>query len=438
MLGWEFPPFLTGGLGKASYGLAKALSAYADLTLVVPRADPARLQENWQLIGLNEIYVTPTVAPSIAPAQISHIDADLDPYTVERLIQHLPLYSLDTLLEQFTNHLDALSPNLNPEQRQLLYQTPDNYGSNLLTKIAAYTETVLELAETIPFDVIHAHDWMTFPAALQIKQRKEKPIVLHVHSLETDRIGAAQVEPKGNLPFRIEQKAFENADAVISVSNYTRDQIIEHYGLPPQLAPSVHNGTEPVKAFSSVKGLKFKLVVWIGRITIQKGTEYLLDTVEKLCGTDQHVKFVVAGTGDQLSHLIEESARRRLSKKILFTGYLNEQKIHLLLSQADVFFMPSASEPFGLSALEAAQFNIPCVISKQSGVSEVLQSALMADYWDTNRLAGYLYALLHYEGLRKEVIQGCRRELQTVNWDESAQKVMILYENVFSRPLMAT
>jgi glycosyltransferase involved in cell wall biosynthesis len=438
MLGWEFPPFLTGGLGKASYGIAKAISAYADLTLVVPQSDPSRFNESWRLIGLNEMYSIPADVSGILPAQISYIDADLDPYIVEHLIQQMPRFSLEALLEQFTNHLDALSPNLNRAQTQELYQTPDNYGSNLLTKIAAYTETVLELAETIPFDLVHAHDWMTFPAALQIKQRTEKPIVLHVHSLETDRMGATKVDPEENLAFRIEQKAFENADAVISVSQYTRDQIGEHYGLTPQLAQTVHNGPESVEAFRSTKGLKTKLVVWIGRVTVQKGTDYLLDTVEKLCRSDENVKFVVAGTGDQLSGLIEESARRRLSNKILFTGFLDEKQVRLLLSQADVFFMPSASEPFGLSALEAAQFNVPCVISKQSGVSEVLQSALMADHWDTNRLAGYLYALLHYEGLRKEVIDGCRRELETVSWDDSARKVMYVYENLPSHSSSVT
>lgn len=229
MLGWEFPPFLTGGLGKASYGLAQALSEYADLTLVVPKSVPGSFGEKWRTIGLHDIQPTQHDTNGALPAQISYLDADLDPYTADHLIQQLPQYSLDFLLEQFTHQFEALSPHLNPDQRQELYGTPHNYGPHLLTKVADYTEAVLELAQSIPFDVVHAHDWMTFPAALQIKQQSEKPIVLHVHSLETDRRGTDQVNPAENLAFRIEQEALKRADAVIAVSEYTREQISVHY-----------------------------------------------------------------------------------------------------------------------------------------------------------------------------------------------------------------
>ena len=178
------------------------------------------------------------------------------------------------------------------------------------------------------------------------------------------------------------------------------------------------------------KGLRAKLVVWVGRITHQKGPAGLLETVEKLTGADQNVKFVVAGTGDCLPWLIEESARRRLSDKILFTGFLSEEKVASLLSQADAFFMPSTSEPFGLAALEAAQMGLPCVISRQSGVAEVLPSALRADYWDTDKLANYLYALLHYGGIRQELVERSRQEIALLGWDQAAGKVREVYERV--------
>ncbi len=482
MLGWEFPPFLTGGLGKASYGLAKALSQHADLTLVVPKSDKTYFNENWRVIGLNELA---SENPDLASLKLSetkptirYVEADLDPYLVEDLLKKYPKQALEAFFNSLMPHLSPIQshpsasntiqeikleqspiftpeatpevtveqqeteleiniPIFTPEQTSIINSDPEVYGANLLTKIAAYTETVRQLSTEIPFDVIHAHDWMTFPAALQIKQETNKPVVLHIHSLETDRQGSSIVVPEDNLAYRIEQAAMEHADAVISVSEYTRDQLEKHYDIAPETVTPIHNALEPLKANPlpseqsyATKGIKDKLVVWVGRVTHQKGPAFLLDTAARLTKVAKNVKFVIAGTGDLLPWLIEESAKRKLSDKFLFTGFLAPEKVTALLSQADVFFMPSESEPFGLAAMEAAQFGIPCVISSQSGVAEVLQSALKADYWDTNKLANYLYALLHYEGLRKELIAQSQTELTSITWEQSAQKVLAVYGKI--------
>jgi glycosyltransferase involved in cell wall biosynthesis len=431
MLGWEFPPLITGGLGKASYGIAKGLSPYVDLTVVIPRSHSENFSEHWRTIGLNDnimnMYSTESAANE--SLQWHYVDAELDPYTVEKLTSTLPQIDLEALLEQLTGKPQASPPAMTNHQAAPFLEDSNSYGPHLVDKITTYTEQVLQLSQNLTFDVVHAHDWMTYPAALQIKHLTQKPVVLHVHSLETDRNGKDLV-PEENLAFRIEQKALQEADAVITVSEYTKEQVALQYRVLALHSAAVHNAPEPVESYWSPKGIQSKLVVWIGRVTQQKGTEYLLDTVEKLSKSDPNFKLVVAGTGDQLPHLIQETARRRLSKYILFTGFLDETKVRRLLSQADVFFMPSTSEPFGLAALEAVQFRVPCLISRQSGVSEVLKSALKADHWDTNRLSNYLYALLHYESLRKEIIEKCSLEMSHLSWNDSARQVLEMYEQV--------
>ncbi|MBC7922765.1 MAG: glycosyltransferase [Ferruginibacter sp.] len=468
VLGWEFPPVLTGGLGKASYGLTKALSPYADLTVVLPESgvppsgmSPGRATSaQLRILGLGSIGrhsagrhpaedPDPALrkAPSYEPwARQRSVAADLDPYRVEDAPDRH--YPLETLLYALTTDIRTFPGALLPGRGTSA--DPDPYGPDLLGKIAVYTEAVCQLATSLPFDLIHAHDWMTFPAGLHLQQRTGKPLVVHLHSLATDRMGDGTPERKQSLAYQIERVAMERADAVITVSAYTRDRAGEFYGVAAQAITPVHNGVEPgdVPLGGSPpepaatpdkapernelppKGLRAKLVVWVGRVTHQKGPASLLETVEKLTRADPNVKFVVAGTGDLLPWLIEESARRRLSDKILFTGFLSGEKVASLLSQADAFFMPSTSEPFGLAALEAVQMGLPCVISRQSGVAEVLPSALLADYWDTDKLANYLYALLHYEALRKELVERGRREIALLGWDHAAGKVREVYERV--------
>ncbi len=293
-------------------------------------------------------------------------------------------------------------------------------------KVQLYARMAEELSSDGKFDVIHAHDWITYPAAMRIKERTGKPVILHVHALETDRVG----ETARNEVYWIEKQGFENADSIIAVSQYTKNQIVLHYGIDAAKISVIHNGIDPVYTKRENHKLRDKLVVFLGRLTHQKGPQFLVETAEKVSRVHPRVKFVVAGTGDQFAHVLETSAYRKLGQKFIFTGFLTKTKVNELLAMADVYFMPSVSEPFGLTALEAVQHHVPSVISAQSGAAEVLKSSLKADFWDTDKYANYIHALLKYNALREELSEKAKLELNELTWDHAAKKIMNLYTEV--------
>ena len=276
------------------------------------------------------------------------------------------------------------------------------------------------------FDIIHCHDWMTFPAAMLVKQQSKKPLVVHVHSLEYDRSGP---ESK-NWVFDIEKEAMSKADIVVPVSNYTGSIAQEHYGIAAAKIFPVHNGADTVEVFKVKNEFPEKLVLFLGRVTGQKGPQYFLDIASKVLQHAPNVRFVMAGTGDQLRDLIENGAYKNIGTKFHFTGFLTKEKVHKLLSMTDVYCMPSVSEPFGLSALEAAQFGIPCVISKQSGVSEVLFGALKADFWDIEKMASHIITLLQNNSLKDALVKDAFNDLKNCTWDKAAEKILPLYNKV--------
>jgi glycosyltransferase involved in cell wall biosynthesis len=267
---------------------------------------------------------------------------------------------------------------------------------------------------------------MFVPAAIRLKELTGKPLVLHVHSLETDRIGEFH-DFSNNAVFELERMGMEQADRVVPVSEYTKKCAIKNYGIDPAKLMPVYNAINPAETFRIEKPNDEKLVVFLGRITYQKGPEFMIESATKLLSKYKKVKFAVAGTGDKLDHLKAMVAQRGLKDKFVFTGFLPTPSVKQLLAQADVYFMPSVSEPFGLSALEAAQFDVPVIVSTQSGVSEVLPNTLQADFWDTDKFANFLFALLNYEGLRKDLIENTKKDISILTWDESAQNVLEVY-----------
>jgi len=282
------------------------------------------------------------------------------------------------------------------------------------------------LARDGKFDVIHAHDWITFPGGVRIKADSGKPLILHVHSLETDRSGS----DCRNRIYELEKEAMIAADRVIAVSQYTKDQIVLHYQINPIKISVVHNGIDPQETKRTTHKLKDKLVVFLGRLTHQKGPDFLIETAEKVVRVYPRVKFVVAGTGDQFAHALQSSAYKKLGSKFIFTGFLSKAKVNQLLSMADVYFLPSVSEPFGLSVLEAAQFNVPSVISRQSGAAEVMKGTLQADFWDTDKYANYIHALLKYGVLKKELVAKTQGELGLLTWKNAAEKILEIYDKL--------
>jgi hypothetical protein len=417
MLGWEFPPVLSGGLGMATYGIAKALRTRAEIKLILPRAEPSFTLDRVATLGLNhadlESVAVDTYAEELIGTEVRHVPMTLSPYHhINRILAGSSYGSVLTSGERQTIREIFSADNL--------------YGPEIMMKVELYALLADQLANPVDYDVIHAHDWVTFLAGMRIKSRTHKPLVLHVHALETDRAG----EHARNEIYELEKEALEAADRILAVSHYTRQQLHFHYQIAEDKIEVVHNGIEPQAFSRKTHKLKDKYVVFLGRITHQKGPDFLLETAEKVVRVLPNVKFVVAGSGDQFVHLLQSAAYKKLGSKFIFTGFLNKEKVDELLSMADVYFMPSVSEPFGLTALEAAQHKVPAVISKESGVSEVLKGALKADFWDTNRYANYIHALLTYETLHKVVSERSMRDLSSLTWDHTAEKIINIYQHL--------
>jgi glycosyltransferase involved in cell wall biosynthesis len=420
-LGWEFPPLINGGLGVACHGLAKALAKHVDLTVLVPKSTANHHHDGFELRGLNHLSIEEIQHAEHrytydSFAQVRHIPIQLDPYENGQTT----LETLDLL--PGGEHCFSTTT-----RKQLeIFQIGDLYGSDLGNKVVEFSKITAKLALLQPFDIIHAHDWMTFLAGVEVKKATGKPLVLHLHASQYDRAGA---DARGWI-FDIEKFGMENADLVIPVSHYTGGILASHYGIDPAKIHPVHNGADPVDTFTTRKKFPEKLVLFLGRLTAQKGPEFFLEIASRVIATLPDTRFVVAGTGEKLRPLIETGAFRGLGGHFHFTGFLDKQRVNELLSMTDVYCMPSVSEPFGLSALEAAQFGIPAVISKQSGAAEVLKAALKADFWDVNLMATHIINLLTDEALREKVIQQAQQDITAATWDAAAQKIITLYQKL--------
>lgn len=423
MLGWEFPPAINGGLGVACLGLAKALAPKVELEVFVPRSEEGARYDGFVLAGANELVLQEVVRVEKkykyeSFTQVEHIPVSLDPYANEESI-------LDGLVlgsEEWT----AFSRTT--KQQLSLFKNGNLYGDDVGLKVIEFSKIAAKLALQREFDIVHAHDWMTCLAGVEVKRATGKPLVLHLHASQYDRAGA---EARGWI-YDLEKYGMEQADRVIPVSNYTGNIVETHYGIDPGKVRPIHNGAEPVDEFRTRKKFPEKLVLFLGRLTAQKGPEFFLEIASKVLEKNHRVRFVMAGTGDKLRQLIETGAFKGLGGKFHFTGFLDKEKVCELLSMTDVYCMPSVSEPFGLSALEAAQFGIPAVISKQSGVAEVLQGALQADFWNTDLMAEHIVNLLGDNNLRERVVKQAKADMAAATWDAAAGKVLKVYQELLS------
>ena len=422
MLGWEFPPFFTGGLGVATYGMVKALSSKVDIRLIIPRASKNISFSNVKIIGLNAVTAQELDAESL---RMNYTSITSDVESVAWTVSPYQ-YMNEEIERNKWNETEITEKQKKIKTLQSMFLGPDVYGFDIKHKIQVYAELVSELTSDASFDVIHAHDWITFPAGIQVKKNSKKPLILHVHSLETDRAG----EHTRNEIYWLEKEAMDLADRIFSVSSFTKEQIVRHYDIDPEKIHVVHNGIDPSLKSRTPHVLRDKLVVFLGRITHQKGPEFLVETAEKVSRVLDRVKFVVAGTGDQFAHILETSAYRKLGRKFIFAGFLTKEKVEELFSMADVYFMPSVSEPFGITALEAAQHGVPTVLSTNSGVAEVIKSSLKADFWDTDKYANYIYALLKYGALNKHLTDSANQELRGLTWDHAAEKILKVYHQL--------
>lgn len=423
-LGWEFPPLINGGLGVACLGLSRALAKHVDLTVLVPKSAAEADFHDFELRGLNTLSV-------------GDLKEAEERYRYESFAQ---VRKVPVFLDPYDDGVDSLPPEMSSGEEQVFSKTTTRqleafkvgelYGADLGSKVIEFSKVAAKMAMMEEFDIIHAHDWMTFLAGVEVKKAIDKPLVVHIHALQYDRAGA---DSRGWI-YDMEKYGMEMADCIIPVSHYTGQIISTHYGIDPRKIRPVHNGADPVEVFATKKKFPEKLVLFLGRLTSQKGPEFFLETASRVIALNPEVRFVVAGTGDKLRPLIESGAFRGLGAHFHFTGFLDKQKVNDLLSMTDVYCMPSVSEPFGLSALEAAQFGIPAVISKQSGVAEVLKGALKADYWDVELMAKHINELLTNETLREQVVEQAKLDIAASTWDAAAAKVMKVYDEMILLP----
>ena len=424
MFGWEFPPHITGGLGTACYGLTKGLSKFGvEIIFVVPKAYGDEDNSHVHLKDAGEVEITKRqteYAEFWENFTYLEIGSSLIPYMSPQEFNNIfnnKVFSGSELKEAVFSEKFTFS---------------GDYGKDLYQEVARYALIASYLAASKDFDVIHAHDWLTYSAGIAAKEVSGKPLVVHVHATEFDRSG----ENINQRVYEIERIGMEAADRVVAVSNLTRNIIIEKYGINPEKVVTVHNSVEPVSLpdeFKVVKGFKEKTVTFLGRVTFQKGPDYFVEAAKKILDKDANVRFVMAGSGDMLNRMIKRVAQLGIATKFHFTGFLKGQDVYKMFSMSDVYVMPSVSEPFGISPLEAVMSDVPVIISKQSGVSEILHYALKPEFWDVDDLADAIYGVLHYDGLSKMFKKYGKREVENLKWENSAYKVNELYkELVFS------
>ncbi len=373
MFGWEFPPHISGGLGTACYGLTKGLSKYQDVEVlfVVPKAFGDEDQSAVRIIGASDVHVSKrNISLKGFEQELSLIEVDslLIPYTGPE--------EYFSLIKKYETHNQRVIQG-DFEGR---FEFTGKYGANLYAEIMNYSIVASTIALENEFDVIHAHDWLTYPAGIAAKEVSGKPLVIHVHATDFDRSGG-KVNPR---VYEIEKHGMDVADKIITVSNWTRDIVIEKYGINPEKIVTVYNAVEPFSDLDKLsirKGISDKIVTFLGRITMQKGPEYFVEAAYKVLKKMDNVRFVMAGSGDMMNKMILRTAHLGISNRFHFTGFLSGDDVYQMYSISDVYVMPSVSEPFGISPLEAIQSNVPVIISRQSGVAEVLNHAIKIDFW---------------------------------------------------------
>jgi glycosyltransferase involved in cell wall biosynthesis len=423
MFGWEFPPHITGGLGTASYGLTKGLVKHdVDVIFVVPKAYGDEDQRAVRLVNASDIpvnYKNKEIQEFWNKLTYLEIGSNIMPY-------------IDP--EEFMKLHEDGGKTLKEKEHLILgekYNFSGKYGKNLMEEVARYALVGASIAQQYNFDIIHAHDWLTYSAGIAAQQVSGKPLVVHMHATEYDRSGEGRVNSE---VFHLEQIGMKKADLVIPVSNLTRNTVIEKYGISAEKVVTVHNAIEPVEQpdLKVVKAVKEKVVTFLGRLTFQKGPEYFVEAAKKILEKDDHVRFVMAGNGDMMNQLIRRVAELKIADRFHFTGFLKGEDVDKMFMLSDVFVMPSVSEPFGLVPLEAMRSNVPVVISKQSGVAEVLQHALKVDFWDVDGMADAIYGLLHYRSLAQNFIREGKEEVENLKWEHAAEKIKELYTKVLS------
>lgn len=414
MFGWEFPPHILGGLGTASYGLIKGLTQQPDMqvTFVMPKPWGDEDQSFLRIIGANSVpivwkdndyeYVRRRLEGRMSPEEYYHFRDGIH-YDFRRI---------------GTDDLGCVG-------------FSGRYPDNLMEEIGNYEAVASVVANSVDFDIIHSHDWLTYSAGVFAKQISGKPLVVHVHATDFDR-SRGNVNP---IVYDIEKRGMDAADHIVCVSNLTRQTVIDKYFQNPAKVSTVHNAVEPLKDLNTyVKHpRKDKVVTFLGRITMQKGPEFFVEVAAKVLSMTHDVRFVMAGSGDMMEKMIKMVAQRGIADRFHFTGFLRGRQVQEMLAESDVYMMPSVSEPFGISPLEAMQIGTPSIISKQSGCAEILSHAIKTDYWDIDAMADAVYAIVKYPAMYQSLRQLGMEEVNNIRWSDAGIKLRKIYDHLLGR-----
>ncbi len=424
MFGWEFPPHIAGGLGTACEGIVKGLAANGVETLfVMPSASGDEDQSATTIINASDIPVTFSesldVENLLDKVQFVHIGTNMVPYVDPQEFHKLVEEERRRQVKDFRI------------QYGQKYKFSGKYGANLMEEVARYALVggTIAVQHKDEFDVIHAHDWLTYYAGITAKRLTGKPLVVHVHATSFDRGSVDNIDTR---VFAIEKNGMLAADRVITVSDLTRNIVITKYGIDPAKVVTVHNAVDFSGRDDMVveRGVRDKVVTFLGRITFQKGPEYFIEAAAKVLKRTKNVRFVMAGSGDMMNRSIRHVARLGISDRFHFTGFLRGADVSKMFALSDVYVMPSVSEPFGISPLEAMRTGVPSVISKQSGAAEVLRYAFKVDFWDVDAMADQIYALIEYPALARFAARAGYDEVNALKWVGATAKMKKVYESV--------
>lgn len=413
MFGWEFPPHILGGLGTASYGMTKGMAKQEDMEIIFVMPKPSGDEDRsfMKIIGTNN---TPVVWKDVPwETAKARFEKFMDPEEYYRLRDHI--YADFNYMH--TNDMGCI-------------EFSGRYPNNILEETNNYSIVAGVIARAYEYDVIHSHDWLTYPAGLHAKSVSGKPMVIHVHATEFDR---SRGKPNP-IVYGIEKDGMDNCDHIICVSEHTRRVVIENYHQPHWKVTAVHNAVEPlspeIEAIERNSGVPEKVVTFLGRITMQKGPEFFVDAATQVIRKTDHIRFVMAGSGDMMDQMIRLVADRGIAHKFHFTGFLRGKQVYEMLKSSDVYVMPSVSEPFGISPLEAMQCNVPSIISYQSGCSEILHNVIKTDYWDVDSMADAIYSICTYPAMAEHLKVEGKKEVDNIKWEDAGRKVRQIYDNL--------
>jgi len=413
MFGWEFPPHILGGLGTASYGLIKGMSRHKDIdiTLVLPKPWGDEDQSFLKIIAANKV-----------PIVWQEPDRKFLKDSLEGRISSDEYYHFRNCICEDNRYIGTNGIGS--------VEFSGRYPDNLLEEIRNYEAVAGVVCRSNNFDIIHSHDWLTYDAGVKAKQITGKPLVIHVHATDFDR-SRGNVNP---TVYNIEKYGMDMADHIITVSNMTRDTVINKYHIDPRKVTTVHNAVTPLSReildIKSNNNTGDKIVTFLGRITMQKGPEFFVQAARQVLQRTPNVRFVMAGGGDKMAEMVDLASAYGIVDRFHFTGFLKGKEVYEMLKSSDLYIMPSVSEPFGISPLEAMQCGVPTIVSKQSGCAEILSKVIKVDFWDIDAMADAIHSIVTNDAFAEYLKVEGKKEVDEIKWEYAGDKVINVYNQV--------